>query len=128
MAVVTKPMLLDETFSKEMSGLAAILAGVAKGALPVRNFTQTSGTAEITPNVTNIFPNLTGGLTVNFADAPAELDNEWVLVIQMGSVAQSVVLPTIEWYLGIAPTFAENTATEIRVHKVGNTFKGVWIA
>lgn len=128
MATVTKPMLLDETFSKEMEGLAAVLAGIAKGALPVRNHTQTSGTVEIVPNITNVFPKLTGGLTVSFAAASEELDYEWVAVIPMGATPQSVNLPVIEWYLGIEPTFEANTTTEIRVHKVGDVYKGVWLA
>ena len=125
---VTKPMVLNETFDGKMSELIALFSGLAKGATPITNLTQTSGTVEIMPNITNVFPKLTGGLTVNFAAASEELDYEWVAVIPMGATPQSVNLPVIEWYLGIEPTFEANTTTEIRVHKVGDVYKGVWLA
>ena len=128
MATVTKPIILNETYREKMDDLVAVLAGVSKGALPVVSFTQTSGAAGIAPNVKNVFPALTGGLTVTFDSIETGLDNEWVFVIRMGDTAQSVTLPEIEWYLGIEPTFEANTTTEIRVHKVGDVYKGVWLA
>lgn len=128
MAVVTKPILLNETFAKEMGNLASVLTGMVKGALPIHNHDRANGVVEIAPNVTNVFPELDSALSISFSDAPAGLDCEWVFIIPMGENVYSVSLPNIEWYLGIAPAFSSNTITEIRVHRVGNIWRGVWTA
>ncbi len=128
MATVTKPIILNETYGEKMEKLISALTGMSRGAVSVCNRDETSGTAEISPNVTNVFPKLTGGLTISFAPAVETLDCEWVFIISLGNTAQAVRFPNIEWYLGIAPSFEANTTTEVRVHRVGDKYKGVWIS
>ncbi len=128
MATVTKPIVLNETYSEKMEGLISALAGVSKGAATVIELNTSEGVTEIRANVVNVFPELTGALQINFAPAAQGLDNEWVFIITQCETAQSVTLPKIEWYLGIAPSFEAGSVTEVRVHAVGETYKGVWLA
>ena len=128
MATVTKPIVLNETYSEKMDGLMTVLAGVSKGAAAVIELDTSEGVTEIRANVANVFPELTGALEINFAPAADGLDNEWIFIITQGETAQSITLPKIEWYLGIAPSFEANSVTEVRVHVVGDKYKGVWLA
>ena len=128
MATVTKPIVLNETYSEKMDGLISALVGVSKGAAAVIELDKFEGAAEIRANVVNVLPRLTGALDITFASATDGLDNEWVFIITQGETVQSVTLPEIEWYLGIAPAFEANSVTEVRVHAVGDKYKGVWLA
>ncbi len=128
MATVTKPILLNETYSEKMDLLTAALAGLTQGSVPAVTRGVSEGSISLTANTRNDFPTLTGALNITFAPAPVSLDNEWIFVIPQGETAQEITLPEIEWYLGIAPAFAAGSITEVRVHRVGDTYKGVWIA
>ena len=97
------------------------------GATPIKNINQSKGSVQISANVVNVFPPLTGRIELTFASAQEGLDNEWAFVLPQGATAWTVVHPEIEWYLGIAPSFEANSTTEVRVHQVGDVYKGVWI-
>lgn len=69
---------------------------------------------------------LEGAVTFSLGEAVNGLSNEWIVVIAMGETEYDVVLPEIQWTLGIAPSFSANTTTEIRLYYMGNALKGVW--
>ncbi len=128
MATVTKPIILNETYSEKMEELITALAGVSKGAAALKAVDVAEGTTRIRANAAYVFPELTGALEITFADADDALDNEWIFIVTQGESEQSITLPDIDWYLGIAPTFEANSVTEVRVHAVGGVYKGVWLA
>ena len=77
-------------------------------------------------NTHTVINTLTGDINITLGDAVNGYANEWIAVITQGDTAYSVNLPNIEWQLGIAPTFAADTTTEIRLYYVDSTLKGVW--
>ncbi len=98
------------------------------GLVPRVDAETSSGMIELSANTEYHFPALTDDLTITFGAEEDGFSNEWIFILPQGGTAQTVTLPEIEWYLGIAPTFGANTVTEVRVHKVGDAYKGVWIA
>ena len=121
MAALTKPIILNETYGEKMEKLISALTGMTKGVASVNHLEADHGDIELSANVTNLIPVLDGA-------ASEELDCEWVFVIAQGAEAHKVTMPKIDWYLGIAPAFEANTVTEVRVFRVGDKYKGVWIA
>lgn len=127
MATVTKPIVLNETYNEKMELLISAITGMSKGTPPIIRQTLAEGAVEISANAINIFPTLTNSMNISFAPATETLDHEWIFVIPQGATAQSIQLPEIDWYLGIAPSFEANTTTEVRVHRLGDQYRGVWI-
>ncbi len=83
---------------------------------------------EIKPNtMTNIAP-LEGAITLTLGDGLDGYENEWAFTITQGETARTITMPTAEWTLGIAPTFAAGTTTEVRLYYLGDTLRGVWNA
>ena len=70
---------------------------------------------------------LAGDISITLGDSVPDYDNEWAFSITQGQTAYEVTLPTVNWQAGIAPVFAANTTTEIRLYYIGSTLKGVWI-
>ena len=128
MAALTKPIILNETYGEKMEKLISALTGMTKGVASVNNLEADHGDIELSANVTNLIPVLDGAVNITLAEASEELDCEWVFVIAQGAEAHKVTMPKIDWYLGIAPAFEANTVTEVRVFRVGDKYKGVWIA
>lgn len=126
MSKVTKPIVLNESYNAKMEALIAAVAGAGKGASPVVEIGESQGKVELGANVVNMLPALSGAIEISFAKAENGLDNEWVFVLTQGEEAQSVSLPDIQWYLGFAPAFEAGSVTEVRVHRVGDAFRGVW--
>lgn len=69
---------------------------------------------------------LSGAVTITLGDGVENYDNEWDFVIKQSETAQTVIMPTVNWGLGIAPTFAANTNTICRLYYIGNTLCGEW--
>ncbi len=98
------------------------------GLVPRVTASVSAGDFELSANTEYSFPPLTGTLNLTFGAPEVSFSNEWIFVLTQGLIAQTVTLPEIEWYLGIAPTFGVESVTEVRVHKVGDVYKGVWLA
>ncbi len=69
---------------------------------------------------------LEGDIGISLGEGVVGYDNEWVFTVTQGEVAYNVMLPAIEWTLGIAPVFAADSVTEIRLHYKGERLMGVW--
>lgn len=82
----------------------------------------------VVPNTETTVGMLEGTLEITLGTAVSGLANEWDFVIKQGSNAYTVVLPTVRWGLGFAPSFAENTSTMCRLYYLGGTLCGEWVS
>ncbi|MDD6308218.1 MAG: hypothetical protein PUB07_02540 [Clostridia bacterium] len=81
----------------------------------------------VSANTMTYIAELAGDISITLGDSVPDYDNEWAFSITQGQTAYEVTLPTVNWQAGIAPVFAANTTTEIRLYYIGSTLKGVWI-
>lgn len=70
---------------------------------------------------------LQGGIIIGLGEPVSNYDNEWVFVVTIGNTAYNVSLPDILWQNGVAPVWAANTITEVRLFYKGNVLCGVWL-
>ncbi len=96
------------------------------GLVPQQN-SPYSANVTIPSNTMINFDELEGAFDVSLAEGVKNYDNEWDFTITQGATAYDVVLPVIEWGLGIAPTFSANTTTLLRLYYVGQTLCGEWV-
>ncbi len=109
------------------TGVKAQGADGADGVTKVVNVPYAASVTVEPNNITEISV-LSGACSVTLGDGPFGLDNEWAFLITQGDVAYDVVLPEVVWQMGMAPSFAENTSTEVRLYLRGGVLKGVWDA
>lgn len=72
---------------------------------------------------------LTGDISITLGASDPTYASEWCFVLTQGATAHEVTLPTVRWTLGIAPTFEENSVTEVRLWQRGDdAIEGTWRA
>lgn len=83
-------------------------------------------TITVAANTMSNIATLTGAITITLGDGIEDYDNEWDFVIEQGATAQTITLPAVVWGMGIAPTFAANSVTIVRLYYIGDTLRGEW--
>ncbi len=96
------------------------------GVLPIKE-TASQSSLTLDANKMTSIAALCGPCELILGEDCPDCDNEWAFILRQGETAYDVILPEIEWTLGIAPAFAPSSVTEVRLHYVDGTLKGVWI-
>ncbi len=98
------------------------------GLLPLVRVSVSGGLCTLPANRLTVIEALPDDTIFVLGPAEEGFDNEWAVQIRQGPTARMVVLPTVRWGLGIAPTFAANTTTVCRLYSVGDILCGEWVA
>ena len=86
-----------------------------------------SANVEIPANDVYNIAELSGDIAIDLKAGEAGKANEWDIVITQGDTAHAVTFATpVNWGLGIAPTFAANTSTMIRLYYIADKLCGEW--
>ncbi len=95
------------------------------GLVPQKNVPY-SANITIPANIETVIDVLQGNISVSLGSPISDYSNEWIFIITQSETAYDVVLPEIDWQLGIAPTFLPDSITEIRLYYKGSILQGVW--
>lgn len=81
----------------------------------------------VIPNTQTDIGTLTGDIEISLGDGDGIYASEWCFTLSLEQTAHDITLPEVRWVCGIAPVFAPDSTTEVRLWYKGDTLEGMWL-